>query len=53
VLYDPNRVTVEELRTLIQRCGLHRISHIVLANPCQEPSTEEPTNPPTEAVFVR
>lgn len=41
VLYDPNRTTVEELRDLITRCGLHCISHAVSDDTCLEPSTKE------------
>lgn len=52
VAYDPELVTVEELRALIQRCGLHCISHVVIADPSLQPSTEEPTNPSTGAATV-
>lgn len=38
VLYDPDVVTVEELRDAIRRCGLHCVTHVVTASPCLQTS---------------
>ena len=38
VLYDPDEVTVEELRDVIRQCGLHCVTHVVTASPCPKTS---------------
>ena len=43
VLYDSRRITIDEVRGLIERCGLHCVSHVVIPDPCLDTSTE-PSN---------
>lgn len=57
VVYDPAVVTVDDLRALIERSGLHCISHVAvwspyLESPYLESSTEGVTNPPADRLTV-
>lgn len=40
VLYDPTRLTIEDMRGLIERCGLHCVSHVVIPDTCPDRSTD-------------
>ena len=41
VLYDPARITIDDIRASIERCGVHCVSHAVIADPCLDTSTEQ------------
>ena len=41
VLYDPTRLTIEEVRGVIERCGLHCVGHVVIPDTCPDPSTDQ------------
>lgn len=43
VLYDPTRLTLEAVRGLVERCGLHCVSHVVIPDVCLDRSAE-PSN---------
>lgn len=43
VLYDPTRTTIAALREVIERCGLHCVSHLVIADPCLDATPEQST----------
>ena len=40
VLYDPTRLTIEDMRGLIERCGLHCVAHVAIPDTCLDRSTE-------------
>lgn len=40
VLYDPTRLTIEDMRGLIERCGLHCVAHVAIPDTCLDPSTD-------------
>ena len=41
VLYDPMQITIDAVREVIERCGLHCVSHVVIADPCLDTSAKQ------------
>ena len=41
VLYDPARMTIDDVRGVIERCGVHCVSHVVIADPCPDTSPQQ------------